>query len=200
MAIDLNALPTTAEIVEVDYDNYVDQSEFPPPVPDGDYTLLTKEVVIDKFDENTKVITFLLTHEVVDDNGKTIGRVSFDRISTKVFERSGVRVSQAADQLRAFGITTRPQSAREYGELMKSQEGQTFRANLRWEARCTHKDTEFQSKFDGKLLTGGKAPFEKKGEKNFPLNGSGHNPNVTCDVCGKEVGANSKINRRIAKS
>lgn len=192
MAIDLNELPTTPQEVEqVDYDNYADASEFPPPLPEGIYTFKQESAEVAKFENG--VVSFVLNHEAFDDQGNAIGKLSYDRISTKIFDRSGVKVSMAADQLRALGIQARPSSPREWADAIISGNGETFKGAVTWDGYCGHKGTPQE-------VTDSKKGFSVKGARKFPLNGDGKPAEeMECPVCQQTIRARSKINRRIPK-
>lgn len=193
MAIDLNNLPTTAEDVEQpDYDNYTDAQEFPPPFPEGIYQFKQNKAEVAKFENG--ITSFILDHDVFDDTGNKIGSVAFDRISTKVFERQGVKVSMAADHLRALGITARPNSPRAWADAMISGNGETFKAATKWEGFCNHKGTD-------KEVKDSKQGFNVKGASKFPKNGNGEPASeMECPVCKGTVRARTRIDRRIPKS
>jgi hypothetical protein len=205
--IDINNLPTVSETVELpDYDNYVDASEFAPPFPEGIYTFKTSKLEVEKFDQATGVVSFSADHDAFDDTGNKVGSISFDRFSTKVFDRSGVKVSMAADQLRAYGIQARPASPREWADVLMAaaSNGDTFKAATRWEGYCGHKGSQHESKYEGagkaRHLVSGDPATELRGERKFPVNGGGeHVPEAPCGVCGQAIQARSKIDRRLPK-
>lgn len=194
MAISLDSLPITSEAVdEVSFDSYVDASEYPPPKPEGIYTFRQKKAEIEKFDQNTGVVSFLLNHERIDDQGNSLGDFNFDRVSTKVFERSGTKVSMAADHLRALGNTDRPRNPQEWGKAILSGDGQSFKAATKWDGFCKHKGTpqEVENK-DG---------FTVRGEKKFPTDASGQRvPEMECPVCKQTIIVREKIDRRLPKA
>jgi len=111
----------------------------------------------------------------------------------------------AADQLRALGIVQRPAGPQEWAQLLISGTDGTFKAAHRWEGFCGHKGTPDEAVYDhkgkGKKLLQGKPEFNVKGMKQFPLNGGGqHSPEVACPICGQQVVARSKIDRRLPKT
>jgi len=218
MAIDLNALPLEpiGSQPEVDFNNYADAQEFAPPIPEGTYNFKTISAEIEKFDQATGVVSVIYNHEAYDKNtGEKIGVMNFDRVSTKVFNRSNVPVSMGADMLRAIGVTQRPSSPREWGEQLLAvktfcDQGSFWTGVAKWDGYCAHKDTAFATEMgsDKKPLPqqpeGHKAPVMLKGAKNWPLegaNGTEHRAaEVACSICGSAIQARAKIDRRIPKS
>lgn len=220
--IDLNALPIeVADMPEIQWDSYVDPTDFPPPVPElpQPYKFKTTKVEIEKFDQATNVVHFLMDHEAYDPiTGALAGTISFDRISTKVFNRGNppVPASMAADMLRACGITERPRSPREWGEQITSikswcDQGNTWNGVVQWEGYCSHKDTIYETQLDGN-----KKPLEKQEAPHaLPTNLRGmakwkvgatngsephYNATTPCPVCKQDIQARSKISRRVPAS
>jgi len=193
MAIDINQLPVTPDDVSAeDFDNYVDASEFPPPLADGTYTLKPLKVEFDLREAqngNPAVLVAILGHEAFDDSGNSLGKLSFDRISDKVFLRSDVKVSMMADQLRAWGDSQRYSSKQEKALAIKAhvEAGDTFKAVTKREAFCNHKDTSHE-------VTDSKKGWTVKGNK-IPDGAT----EMECPVCKKQVRVNSKVDRRIPK-
>lgn len=214
MAIELNNLPVDAgNSPQIDFDNYADPQEFAPPIPEGTYNFKTVRAEIEKFEQG--IVSFILDHEAYDiATGAKVGSVNFDRISTKVFQRSNVPASMAADQLRAAGITARPHSPREWGEHILSiktwcDQGNFWQGAVQWDGYCSHKDTPHVTEVgsDNKPLPTQTAPhalpFAPRGMKKWPsvgANGSAeHQASMPCPVCGSDVQARAKISRRIPK-
>lgn len=188
--VDLSNLKLTPELdAVVDFDNYVDPSEFPPPVPAGVYTLEQGKPTFEASKDGYLVAK--LDHTVVGgDQDKA--KVSFDRISDKPFERSGVKVSMMADQLRALGDKSRPRTHDEYAAAIEAGTGRPFKAQLDWEGGCNHKGTPQECEWNAPEV------YRVKGEKNFPANANGgHLDSLKCPTCGSEVRARTKVNRRI---
>ncbi len=218
MAVNLNDLPLeAADAVVIDWDHYQDPQEFAPPIPEGTYSLKVVKAEIEKFDQKTGVVSFILDHEAFDNaTGAKVGAINFDHISTKVFNRGNppVPASMAADMLRAcVGQTERPASPRQWGEQITalkawSDQGNTWSGVVQWDGYCSHKGTQFETQVDAdkKQLpvqqSPHAAPFAPRGEKQWPLltgaNGTGaHNPVMACPTCGQDVQARAKVNRRI---
>lgn len=188
----------TSEPVEIDYDNYVDASEFPPPVPEGNYLLKSGwQDPAKKFNVSGGNLVAILKHTVIDvgtsNDGHTIG---FDRVSTKTYERSGVKVSGAVDQIRAWGITDKPKTPAEFAAVISAavdNESQ-FRAFVQWEAGCNHAGTEHEVEWTAPK----EELFRVKGMKNFPLLPDGsRNSEIECKICKQTVRARERIGRRL---
>ena len=220
MPVDLNALPIeVADVPMVDFDNYVDPTDFPPPIPElpQPYKFKTTKVEIEKFSDG--IVSFIMDHEAYNPiTGELAGVINFDRISTKVFNRGNppVPASMAADMLRACGITERPRSPREWGEQITSikswcDQGNTWHGVVRWEGYCSHKDTQYETQVDGN-----KKPLEKQQEPHkAPVNLQGmakwrvgqangtephYNATTPCPVCKQDIQARAKISRRVPAS
>ncbi len=219
MAVNLNDLPleSVGSQPEVDFNHYQDPQEFAPPVPEGTVSLKTIEAEIEKFDQATGVIGVIYNHEVYDKaTGAKVGTLNFDRVSTKVFNRNNVPVSMGADMLRAVGVTQRPSSPREWGEQLLAvksycDQGNFWDGVVKWDGYCAHKETAFETQMDAggkkplpQQPEGHKQPIQLKGAKNWPLegaNGQEHRASeVPCSVCGQQIQARARIDRRIPKS
>jgi hypothetical protein len=198
--LSLQDLKLTNEEVVIDYDNYKEPTDFPPPVPAGIYTLKQGWQDEKKPFEASKdgFLQATLKHTVFDETGHEIGTIAFDRISNKPFERQGVKVNMMVDQLRALGNTDRPRTHDDYATAIAAGDGQAFKAQIDWEAFCGHKGTQHE-------VTDSKQGFTVKGMKRFPplpVNGTGkqeHAPEIQCGVCGQTLQARARITRRIPK-
>lgn len=180
-----------AEEIEVDFDNYQDASEFPPPAPEGVYTFKQESVEFDATKEG--FLLAILSHSIQAPGEPVDGhKINFDRVSNKPFERNGVKVSQMADQIRSLGNVERPRTAEDYGNAISAGVGQLWKGQTQWEAGCNHAGTEHEVEWgDSKV-------FRLKGMKKFPTLPSGqHADTVTCPTCGTEVRARERISRRI---
>jgi hypothetical protein len=218
MSVNLNQLPIEAgDVPQVDFDNYQDPTEFPPPVPAGTYSFKTTKIEIEKFE--APVVSFIADHELFDPaTGNKVGSINFDRFTTKVFQRQNVPASMAADMLRAAGITTRPNSPREWGEAILSikawcDQGNTWVGAVDWEGYCSHKDTEKETLVDqfkkplaaAQQIPPHRLPYSTKGMKSWPqvagVNGAAptHEAVKPCPTCGNDVPARAKIVRRIPR-
>jgi len=182
--VDLSNLKLVEEVIEVADDaSYVDASAFPPPIPEGIYTFIQGKP---EFTATSKgYLQATLTHTVAggEQDGKTI---SFDRISDKTFERSGVRVNMMKDQLRAIGDRGTYTTHSEYATAIAAAEGKPFKAEVQWEGGCNHAGTEHECDWTSDKV------FRVKWQKNF-----GGKDSIPCPTCGGDVAARAKINRRI---
>lgn len=192
MSPDLSNLKLVEENIEVADDaQYVDASEFPPPVAEGIYTLVQGKPVFTA--TGAGFLSAQMDHVVA--GGEQDGaKLGFDRVSNKPFERSGVRVNMMKDQLRALGDHATYRTHAEYAAAIEAGEGKPFKAAVQWEAGCNHKDTEHECDWtDAKV-------FRVRGARNFPMNGAGKpSETVKCPTCGQDAVARARINRRIAQ-
>lgn len=184
---DLSNLQLTQENIEVS-DNYVDASEFPPPIPAGTYELIQGKP---EFTVTKGFLSANMTHEVA--NGPEAGaRLSFDRISNKPFDRQGVKVNMMTDHLRAIGDKARYTTHQQYADALEAGEGKTFKAQVDWEGGCNHDGTPQACEWADANVT------RVKGMKNFPANGNGgYLQETKCATCGQTIQARSRISRRI---
>lgn len=174
---DINDLKLTGDVATVDFDNYAEPSEFPPPVPAGVYTLTQGKPTFEASKEGG-FLQAAINHKI--SGGEFDGiPVNFDRISNKTFERQGTKANMMVDQLRALGNADRPTTHQEYATAIEAGEGRPFKAQLDWEAYCKACQTSV------------------KGMRNFPSNGT-HNLSTTkCPKCGVDIDARHRITRRI---
>lgn len=197
---DLSALELTAEPVEVDLDNYVDQTEFPPPAPEGVYTFSSEFQNSDKpFEAKDGFLVTNLQHFIIAPGDPLDGhRVSFDRISAKTFERQGVKVCGMADQLRAFGVVDRIKNMADYAIAIEAAvtAKTLWKGQTQWEAFC--KDCNEKAKAEGKSSKEAGKLATIKGMSQFPTNAAGARiPEIECKHCGATLQARERINRRI---
>lgn len=211
MPVDLNQLPLeAADTPVVDWDNYADPSEFPPPIAAGTYNFKTVKVEIEKFDQG--IVSFIADHEAYDPaTGAKVGNINFDRFTTKVFQRQNIPASMAADMLRAIGYSERPASPRQWGEAVLSikswcDQGNTWAGAVDWDGYCDHRDTAMASEKGVTTQTPPhQAPYSTKGMKSWPqvagVNGAAptHEAVKPCPTCHSDVQARSRITRRIPK-
>jgi hypothetical protein len=190
--IDLANLKLVEEDITVADDaQYVDASSFPPAIPEGIYTFTQGKPAFKATGKG--FLQAEMTHTVAggEQDGKT---VSFDRISDKPFERSGVRVNMMKDQLRAIGDHATYRTHQEYATALEAAEGKPFKAEVQWEGGCAHVGTPQECEWTDPKV------FRVKWAKNFMQNGSGKpSDSIPCPTCGQEVAARAKINRRIAQ-
>ena len=193
MCPDLSNLKLVEENIEVADDaQYVDASAFPPPIPDGVYTLIQGKP---EFTATGAGFLSAQFDHVVAGGEQDGARVGFDRVSNKPFARSGVRVNMMKDHLRALGDHATYRTHAEYAAAIEAGEGKSFKAETQWEAGCNHKDTPDECDWSDK----GKV-FRVRGQRNFPKNGGGKpSETIECPTCRQEVVARVKINRRIAQ-
>lgn len=195
MSPDLSNLKLVEENIEVADDaQYVDASEFPPPIPEGIYTFIQGKPI---FSATGKGYLQAQMEHVVAGGENDGAKIAFDRVSDKPFERSGVRVSMASDQIRAvYPPDQRPvcRTHAEYAAALEAAEGKPFKGQVQWEGGCNHDGTEFVCDWNDDKV------FRVKGARNFPQNGAGKpSETITCPTCKQDVVARARINRRIAQ-
>lgn len=195
MSPDLSNLQLVEEQIEVADDaQYVDATEFPPPIPSGIYTLIQGKPTFTATRE--KFLQAQMDH-VVSGGEHDGARVAFDRISNKPFDRQGVRVSMMKDHLRALGDRNTYRTHQDYATAVEAGEGKPFKAAIDWEGGCNHPGTPQECEWSDSNV------FRVRGERNFPAaaNGTaGHLSETKCTTCGQMVQARTRITRRIAAS
>jgi len=183
-------------VEEVDFDNYTDAQDFPPPVPRGKYTLIQGKPDFNLTADGQHLV-IAMNHKI--SGGEYDGRtLMFDRVSNKTFDRDGSKVSMAADHVRAIDSTARPTNREELGEFFIAAEGKTFNAQLDWEAACGQ-CLKAEADRSGEQPT---RDFRRKvtfrGEGSFDLSPSGgRKTTANCKECGAELQARNRIVRRI---
>lgn len=184
--VDLSNLKLVEEDITVADDaSYADAQDFPPPPPEGIYTLIQGKP---EFGANAGGFLSIKMDHVVNGGEFDSRKIAFDRISDKPFERSGVRVNMASDHIRAVYPTGQRPVCRthvDYAAAIEAAEGKPFKAVIIWEGGCNHKDTPQECDWaDDKV-------FRVKNERNFPQG------KAKCTTCGKDVEPRAKINRRV---
>ena len=189
--IDLSNLKLVEEVIDVaDDSQYVDATEFGPPLPEGVYTFTQGKPAFSATDAG--FLSAEMNHKVAggEEDGKPF---NFDRISNKPFERQGVKVNMMKDHLRALGDRAAYRTHSEYATAIAAGEGKPFQAQVTWEGGCNHEDTQFACDWKSADVV------RVKGARNFGKNGAGQpNSEVKCEKCGKAIQARAKISRRIA--
>lgn len=185
--VDLSNLKLVEEDITnvADESSYVDAQEYPPPPPEGIYTLIQGKPE----PKVTKKGKLGLKFDHVISGGENDGqKLMFDEVSEQTFERGGVGgMSTMKDQIRALYPPNSPERNAKGREAMaaaiEAGEGKPFKAAVQWDGYCSHKETSFEGQ-DGVSV---------KGQKNFPNGGD-----AVCPTCGKAIRPRAKINRRIA--
>jgi hypothetical protein len=188
MTVDLSNLSLKQEDIDVADDAiYAEAQEFPPPPPEGVYTFIQGKPEFKP--TGAGFLSAEMTQTIT--GGEFDGvKIMYDRISDKPFERQGVKVSMAKDQIRAVFPQGAPErSARthqEYANALAAGEGKPFKAAVIWDGFCKHTGTPQE-------VTDNKAVLSIKGARNFPNGGD-----AKCTVCGQGIRPRAKINRRIS--
>ena len=192
---DISNLANLQSTEPLDWEKYADAKEAPQPPRKGRYQLRAP----DSFTFTATAAGFLQAQVDPTVVGPSHPGYSlrFQRVSAKPFTRSGVKVSQLGDYLRAVGMAVRPTTPQEQANAIESTAGRIFTADLDWEVYCKG------------------CKFTLKGEENFPADGNGgHLPVIKCpnckatsvDAAGAEVvtpvnlRANVRIDRFVAAS
>ena len=197
----LSTMAPEPVVEQIDFDNYKDASEFPPPVPKGKYTLVQDGVP--EFASNAPGVLTATTHHKINGGEHDGRRVTYVRISTKVFDRDGVKVSQAADYLRAIGSSDKPSGVREWGEFFVSCDGKPWDAMLDWEGSCGDCYEVAKNAAGGNPKDIERAERKKwtlTGEARFPMSPSGGRQfdGVACPNCGNAtIRAQQRVTRMI---
>lgn len=186
--VDLSNLKLVEEEIELTDDaSYVEATDYPPPPPEGTYTLIQGKPT---FAATQGGALSASMDQTIAEGEHRDQKIMFDRVSDKAFERGGVKVSMMQDHIRSVYATGAPErSARtraERASAVEAAEGKAFKAVVKWEGYCGHKDTpqEVANSKDGVVI---------KGERNFP-----GGQDVACRVCGKAIRPRARIDRRIS--
>lgn len=181
-----------ADPVEVDFENYTEPSEFPPPIPAGVYTLRQGKPAWEATKDGK--LQAVMTHVVVAPGEPEDGhKISFDRVSNGWFQRQSGKGNMMLDHIRALGNTNRPNTHQEWADAVEAGTDQNFKASIDWEAGCNHKGTSHEVAWEDKENV-----FRVRGMRKFPTNGSGKpDPEIECPTCHQTVLARERIGRRI---
>lgn len=189
--VDLSNLKLVEENIEVADDaQYVDATEFGPPIPEGAYTFVQGKPTFKATDKG--YLSAEMNHTIA--GGEQDGKpFNFDRLSNKPFDRQGVKVNMMKDHLRAIGDRAVYRSHTEYATALEAAEGKPFKASVVWEGGCNHEETPQACDWaSGDVV-------RIKGARNFGQNGNGQPlTEVKCEKCGNQIQARAKISRRIA--
>lgn len=198
----LSSMAPEPAVEQPDLDNYKDASEFPPPVPRGKYTLIQDGPPTDFASNAPGVLTATLQFRI--SGGEYDGRrVTYVRISTKVFDRDGAKVSQAADYLRAIGSTERPANVREWGAFFNSCDGKSLEAMLDWEGSCGDCYEAAKAAAGGSpgdIPRADRKKWTLTGEARFPMSTAGgrQSDGVECPNCHQPtIRAQQRVTRMI---
>lgn len=134
MTVDISSLNLQPVDLALDWDNYKDAQEQPPPPAKGRYTVRVPDKIefgATKNGDLSAQIDPIIVGPT--DEGKVI---RFTRISAKPFKRGQATVSQIGDFLRAIhgAAAPRPRTPQEVAEAVAATSGATFQVDLDWEA------------------------------------------------------------------
>lgn len=177
-------------------DTYVEASEFIRPLEEGTYTFVQGKVLDADFSATKPnpakgnpggKLQVALNHVVT--GGEHDGaKITFDRVNTSTFDRSGVRACSFIDHLRAIGNRSQFNLSdfTALANAMQEGEGKRFKGVVRWEFYC-------QGCSETAYKGAGKNPASK-----MPNGKANHV--AKCPTCGLDIGANARIDRRLPLS
>lgn len=188
-------------------EGYQDQQPFPPPPPEGLYDFSQGEPT---FTEKEGILGVVFGDPREGKKGHVItggpqdGKaVTFDRLSSKVFDRNGVKASTIVDHLRALGVKQAFKMSDHDGlkAAILDSVGKPFKAQLGWEGRCQACGEQLDKSYSDRKSQDYKDANKRitfKGARKFPRFPNGDiNHIATCPECGGEVQARARITRRV---
>lgn len=131
---DISALGNLAPSEALDLDGYQLSTGAPKPFPrKGRYTLRARESFpADAFGKSkADALTVQIDPTIVGPTNEGF-QLRFTRVSAKVYERGGVKVSQLGDYLKACGVTGRLSTPQEQANAAEATANLTFEAYLDW--------------------------------------------------------------------
>lgn len=122
--------------------------------PKGEYTLQAPPITDESFGETKAGYLSAQIDPTIVDGPFTGFQLRYQKVSAKPFDRSGIKVSQAGDYLRACGFNGNLASVQDIADAVQQTEGTNYRAILDWRAYHT-------------------SGFELEGMERFPKNPDG---------------------------
>ena len=187
---DLSAIneKLTQEDVQVGGDQYTEASEFIRPIEEGTYIFVQGKVLDTDFSATKKgALQVALTHTV--NGGEFDGKVvTFDRVNTSTFDRGGVPACSFIDHLRALGDRRQfsLKDTQALADAIAAGEGKRFKGIGRWEYYCPDCGET--------AIKGAKKNPAPRLANGLP------NHVAKCPKCERDIGANFRIDRRLAVS
>lgn len=206
---ELNLSDAPIEGLEEAFDNWQEAPPFAPPPEPGP---LHARFAIDNGGVVDGVLKLELTFTVVGGNSDG-GRIPFQRVSSKLFERrDGTRTSQVMDILHSAGVAQSPKSLREIGQQMTalSNAGSIVSFQHDWRGACadcyksklrelTGSATDEEAKAASskeQRKAADKFAVKYKNWKAFPIGPNGEKlVESKCPACGGDIRAQSNIVR-----
>lgn len=169
--VDLSALGELQPVAELNLSDgvYAEQKEstFSLP-PAGKYTLRAPETFPETAFTRTKLGHLLIQIDPTIAGPDREGfQIRYQRISAKPFERSGEKVSQVGDYLRACGFKGTLKNEQELANAVASTANLTYESKVDWQARNSRTGyevtgmTKFPKKEDGTYQSWVEDPTEK---------------------------------------
>ena len=206
---DLNKISTKPLEEVPDIENWEAPSEFPPIPQPGNFVLSIGE--LRDFTENADKTVGTAVLDFVTLEGE---RISFQRLSNRVFERrDGTKSSQLLDLgMSSNSLTTYPQNNQEWAKLLLNLKNRQakFGGTVNWRGFCntcyqsklvaitqtsSYDEAKVRASSEEKRLASGFAT-KAKDARGFPENGGGHRKeNFTCNDCNSEIRAQGRITR-----
>lgn len=185
MSADISNLTNLQSAEPLDWENYADAKEAPPPPPKGRYVVRSAEKITFGATQ-AGFLSAQIDPTVVGPSNEGY-KFNFTKVSGKPFKRGAATVSQMGDYLRAAGSPARPRTPQEQADAVEATAGATLQVDVDWEAYCKG------------------CKYTLKGMEKFPkLPSGGHDQWVTCPNCKDESGspvnlrARSKVDRFVA--
>ena len=184
--------------IQVGGDDYVESSEFIRPLDEGTYTLKQGPLAEQKGVGVTKrgALALAFAYHEVSGGERDGSKLSFDRVNFQTFDRGGYPASSGNDHLRAVGFKEKVSNrdVETIVNIVRASEGKPFKAVVRWEASCpdcVSVNDQGGNVYEVNIKGAGRFPKFTEG----PLMGK---PNhvVPCPKCGRELGAQARIDRR----
>jgi hypothetical protein len=208
---DLNKL-SDVELDKVpELDGWVEPSEYPPLPQPGKYAGVIQN--IHRIDETAEK-NLIAAIDIQIQGGQFDGRlVTFQSLSTKLYDRGGSQTSQFLDiGMAANALQETPRTNREYAQVLldMQQQRKRFGFQFDWEGSCyncykmklqniTGKDDYDVAKFNAqkqdKKLAGDFA-LKAKDSRDFPEAATGgKKDSMTCPDCRQEIRARGRVKR-----
>ena len=226
MNIDLEKLNIPDEEIEglaAAFEEWEEPQLFPPPVGPGPKNAIIADAELN-FNQGTKILNgqFSFSIQGGEDDG---GRVSFVRLSSKMFSRNGNQSSQMLDMVKSSGIDRKPSTIRDLAETIQdiAENEKKLRIDTDLEAYCKKcaeaakrellgleedaddDDVKIAMKeLKGNELKKFRTAFRKastpfRNYKSIPKDSKGkYVDSVTCPVCGDVLTVRSILRRFLA--
>lgn len=131
----LNLDDTPIEGMEEAFEHWQEARDFPPPPKPGKKSAIIADIREVKQNNGILNIQLDLTLKGGEDDGHAL---NFTRLSSKMFERGGVRTSQVIDFFKSAGVAQAPQTNKQIGMLLTHMKDAATTVNFQvdWRAYC----------------------------------------------------------------